>query len=276
MFERYTDRARRAVVLAQQEAERLGHDYIGPEHILLGLIHEGDGVAGQALQGLGITLETARRTVADVVGRGQAAPSPKLPFTPQAKEGLKLALREAVHLGHSYIGTEHLLLGLIRAGGEPTGPVLAGLGTDPDRVRQRVIALLHGHQVTPGAALADRLPGAGGRGKRRLLRQILTRLDAMDSRLVLLEQRVGTGPELRETDQEIAQVRRDKESAIDAQDFENAAVLRDREKELTEERAMRAREWAATHLDLPSLSAEVERLRELLRQHGIEPRDGAA
>jgi len=109
-----------------------------------------------------------------------------------------------------------------------------------------------------------------------LLSQLLDRFDAMESRLSALEQRVGTGPDVRDLDQDIAQVRRDKELAIDAQDFENAAVLRDRERQLLGEKASRQEEWATAHLDLPSLSDEVERVRDLLRQHGIEPQDGAA
>lgn len=114
------------------------------------------------------------------------------------------------------------------------------------------------------------------RGNRRLLSQLLDRFDAIESRLSALEQRVGTGPDVRDLDQDIAQARRDKELAIDAQDFENAAVLRDRERQLLGEKASRQEEWATAHLDLPSLSDEVERVRDLLRQHGIEPQDGAA
>jgi ATP-dependent Clp protease ATP-binding subunit ClpA len=276
MFERFTDRARRVVVLAQEEARMLHHDYIGTEHILLGLIHEGEGIAAKALESLGITHEAARQQVNEIVGRGQAAPSGHIPFTPEAKKTLQLALREALQLGHSYIGTEHILLGLIREGSGPATAVLAALGVDPNRVRQQVIVLLHGHQGSPGTASGAWPPGKARRGKRKLLSQVLTRLDSMEWRLSTLEHRVGTGPDTSDLDQRIAQVRRDKESAIDSQDFENAAVLRDTEKQLVGERASLQEEWAATHMDLPSLSTEVERLRELLRQHGIEPQDGAA
>ncbi len=127
-----------------------------------------------------------------------------------------------------------------------------------------------------GRIRAVRRAGKAGRGKRKLLSQLLDRLDSIESRLSALENRVGTGPVMRDLDQQIAQVRRDKESAIDAQDFEHAAELRDREKQLLGEKASRQQEWATTHRDLPSLTDEIERLHGLLRQHGIEPNDGAA
>ena len=114
MFERFTDRARRVVVLAQEEARMLNHNYIGTEHILLGLIHEGEGVAAKALESLGISLEAVRQQVEEMIGQGQQAPSGHIPFTPRAKKVLELSLREALQLGHNYIGTEHILLGLIR------------------------------------------------------------------------------------------------------------------------------------------------------------------
>ena len=114
MFERFTDRARRVVVLAQEEARMLNHNYIGTEHILLGLIHEGEGVAAKALESLGISLEGVRSQVEEIIGQGQQAPSGHIPFTPRAKKVLELSLREALQLGHNYIGTEHILLGLIR------------------------------------------------------------------------------------------------------------------------------------------------------------------
>ena len=116
MFERFTDRARRVVVLAQEEARMLSHNYIGTEHILLGLIHEGEGVAAKALESLDISLEAVRAQVEEIIGQGQQAPSGHIPFTPRAKKVLELSLREALQLGHSYIGTEHILLGLIREG----------------------------------------------------------------------------------------------------------------------------------------------------------------
>ncbi|AHH15258.1 putative ATP-dependent Clp protease ATP-binding subunit ClpC [Nocardia nova SH22a] len=156
MFERFTDRARRVVVLAQEEARMLNHNYIGTEHILLGLIHEGEGVAAKSLESLGISLEGVRSQVEEIIGQGQQAPSGHIPFTPRAKKVLELSLREALQLGHNYIGTEHILLGLIREGEGVAAQVLVKLGADLNRVRQQVIQLLSGYQgskesVEPGS-----------------------------------------------------------------------------------------------------------------------------
>ncbi|MBU6215534.1 MAG: AAA family ATPase, partial [Acidobacteria bacterium] len=145
MFERFTDRARRVVVLAQEEARLLNHNYIGTEHILLGLIHEGEGVAAKALESLGISLEAVRQQVEEIIGQGGASPSGHIPFTPRAKKVLELSLREALQLGHNYIGTEHILLGLIREGEGVAAQVLVKLGADLSRVRQQVIQLLSGY-----------------------------------------------------------------------------------------------------------------------------------
>ena len=146
MFERFTDRARRVVVLAQEEARMLNHNYIGTEHILLGLIHEGEGVAAKALEALDINRDAARAQVEEIIGQGQQAPSGHIPFTPRAKKVLELSLREALQLGHNYIGTEHILLGLIREGEGVAAQVLVKLGADLNRVRQQVIQLLSGYQ----------------------------------------------------------------------------------------------------------------------------------
>ncbi len=146
MFERFTDRARRVVVLAQEEARMLNHNYIGTEHILLGLIHEGEGVAAKALESLGISLDAVREQVQEIIGQGQQAPSGHIPFTPRAKKVLELSLREALQLGHNYIGTEHILLGLIREGEGVAAQVLVKLGADLNKVRQQVIQLLSGYQ----------------------------------------------------------------------------------------------------------------------------------
>src|SRR5881398_3283443 len=145
MFERFTDRARRVVVLAQEEARLLNHSYIGTEHILLGLIHEGEGVAAKALESLGISLEAVRSQVEEIIGQGGSSPSGHIPFTPRAKKVLELSLREALQLGHNYIGTEHILLGLIREGEGVAAQVLVKLGADLSRVRQQVIQLLSGY-----------------------------------------------------------------------------------------------------------------------------------
>ena len=159
MFERFTDRARRVVVLAQEEARMLNHNYIGTEHILLGLIHEGEGVAAKALESLGIALEGVRQQVEEIIGQGQQAPSGHIPFTPRAKKVLELSLREALQLGHNYIGTEHILLGLIREGEGVAAQVLVKLGADLNRVRQQVLQLLSGY--SGGKEPAE----SGGRGE---------------------------------------------------------------------------------------------------------------
>ncbi|MEE1622084.1 ATP-dependent Clp protease ATP-binding subunit [Zafaria sp. Z1313] len=158
MFERFTDRARRVVVLAQEEARMLNHNYIGTEHILLGLIHEGEGVAAKALESLNISLGAVREQVQEIIGQGQQAPSGHIPFTPRAKKVLELSLREALQLGHNYIGTEHILLGLIREGEGVAAQVLVKLGADLNRVRQQVIQLLSGYQggkETAGAGVGQ-------------------------------------------------------------------------------------------------------------------------
>src|ERR1700726_3067302 len=146
MFERFTDRARRVVVLAQEEARMRNHSFIGTEHILLALIDEGDGTGVKALESLGISLDAVRQQVEEIIGQGQHAPSGHIPFTPRAKKVLELSLRESVQLGHDYIGTEHILLGLIREGDGVAAQVLVKLGADLNRVRQQVVQLLHGYQ----------------------------------------------------------------------------------------------------------------------------------
>jgi ATP-dependent Clp protease ATP-binding subunit ClpC len=147
------------VVLAQEEARMLNHNYIGTEHILLGLIHEGEGVAAKALESLGISLEAVRQQVEEIIGQGQQAPSGHIPFTPRAKKVLELSLREALQLGHNYIGTEHILLGLIREGEGVAAQVLVKLGADLNRVRQQVIQLLSGYQGKEPAAAGGQAEG---------------------------------------------------------------------------------------------------------------------
>jgi Clp amino terminal domain, pathogenicity island component len=145
MFERFTDRARRVVVLAQEEARGLDHNYIGTEHLLLGLIAEGDGVAARTLESLDVSLEAVRARVQEVIGRGERAPGEQIPFTPRAKKVLELSLREALALSHNYIGTEHILLGLIREGEGIAAQVLTELGVRHDQVREQVVRLLSGY-----------------------------------------------------------------------------------------------------------------------------------
>ena len=165
MFERFTDRARRIVVLAQEEARLLNHNYIGTEHILLGIIHEGEGVAARALESLDISLEAVRQQVEEIIGQGQAAPTGHIPFTPRAKKVLELSLREALQLGHNYIGTEHILLGLIREGEGVAAQVLQKLGADLNRVRQTVIQLLSGYTGSKGETTPGGAPGEGQAGQ---------------------------------------------------------------------------------------------------------------
>ena len=176
MFERFTDRARRVIVLAQEEARMLNHNYIGTEHILLGLIHEGEGVAAKALESMGISLEDVRREVEEIIGHGTQPTTGHIPFTPRAKKVLELSLREGLQMGHKYIGTEFLLLGLIREGEGVAAQVLIKLGADLPRVRQQVIQLLSGYEgnqqeggegqgsgpVGAGAAPGGRTSGGNG------------------------------------------------------------------------------------------------------------------
>jgi ATP-dependent Clp protease ATP-binding subunit ClpC len=174
MFERFTDRARLVIVDAQNEARSLGHNYIGPEHLLLGLIHEGDGVGAKALEAMQISTDTVRGRIEEITGRGQAPRTTgHIPFTPRAKKVLELSLREALQLGHNYIGTEHILLGLIHEGDGVAAQVLVGLGVELDRTRQLVIQILTGrHQEESVSAVAE---------------DLRDRLAAMAARLTVIE-----------------------------------------------------------------------------------------
>jgi prophage maintenance system killer protein len=242
-FQRYTDRARRVVVLAQEEARALNHNYIGTEHILLGLIHEGEGVAAKALESLGISLGGVRQQVEEIIGQGQQPPSGRIPFTPRAKKVLELSLREALRLGHNYIGTEHILLALIREGEGVAAQVLVRLGADLNRVRQQVIQLLHGYQGKEPAAPA-------------------------------------VPPGLVDYDEKIAAAREQKDAALDAGEFDRAATVRGEEKRLLDERARRLAQWedgvdvVALAEEIDQLRQEVARLRDLLLRNGIEPGEG--
>ena len=277
MFERFTNQSRRVVVLAQEEARMLNHNYIGTEHLLLGLLHEGKGAAAKTLEGTGITLDAARDQVVSIVGRGQQEPSGHIPFTPRTKKVLELALRESRQLGHDYIGTEHILLGLIREGDGVAAQVLVMLGADQNRVRQQVIQLLHGRSAEEAGSTrpAER--------ELSLLPAVKTLLEGLEQRLTAIEQRVGTGPDTSDLDEQIDRVRRERLAAANAEEYEQAAALRNREKELLADKAARREEWAAGHPALPvlaervqQLADETERLRALLRQHGIDPQDKPA
>ena len=223
MFERFTDRARNVAVLAQQEARLLKHSYIGTEHILLGLARESDGLAAKALEALGIGLEAVREQVVEITGRGQKSPSGHIPFTPRAKKVLELSLREALQFGHNYIGTEHILLGLIREGEGVAAQVLVRLGGDLSAIRQQVIRLLKENPTTdekPQAAQAaqaqaarlaesvgeagivSRAEGAGPIGLASpaesaslngKLTEVLSRLDSISNRMTLIERALGIG-----------------------------------------------------------------------------------
>jgi ATP-dependent Clp protease ATP-binding subunit ClpC len=220
MFERFTDRARNVVVLAQQEARLLKHNYIGTEHILLGLVRESDGLAAKALEALGIGLEAVREQVEEIIGRGQKSPSGHISFTPRGKKVLELSLREALQFGHNYIGTEHILLGIIREGEGVAAQVLVNLGGDLKTVRQQVIQLLKEKPTTeelPQAAQAraarlaesvgeagivSRAEAAGPMGLASpaesaslngKLTEVLSRLDSISNRMTLIERALGIG-----------------------------------------------------------------------------------
>src|ERR1017187_10335935 len=242
MFERFTDRARRVVVLAQEEARLLDHGYIGTEHLLLGLIHEGEGVAAKALESLGISLAAVRQQVEAIIGRGQQAPSGHLPFTSRAKQALELSRR----------------------------------GTGLNRVRQQVSQLLH---AQAGKGAIGEGETAGSRGRAGLADDALARIESVDRRLAVIERWVGIRPDLDDLDEEIARSRGEKEVEIDTQDFNAAAALRDKEKELLAKKASSEKEHAAGSSladEVGRLNAELARLHAILRDHGIEPGKDAA
>jgi ATP-dependent Clp protease ATP-binding subunit ClpA len=201
MFERFTDRARATVVLAQEEARLLHHNYIGTEHVLLGLIREGEGIAARSLEALGISLESVRLRVTEIIGEGDESPSGHIPFTPRAKKVLELSLREALQLKHNYIGTEHILLGLVREGEGVAAQVLVNLGADLSRVRQEVTRqLASGGEAaaaetpaarrprTPAAeqavAAAERLAGGSPMGSHHLLEALIRSEDSAAAKVL--------------------------------------------------------------------------------------------
>ena len=273
MFERFTDKARRVVVLAQDEARRLGHTYIGTEHILLGLLREDDGTAARALESLGVGLQAARHRVEAETGRGPGQ-SGHIPFTPEAKRTLELSLREALQLGENYIDTEHILLGLVRDASQPGARMLAELGGTPDAVRQRVLELA----LPLGAGQARRIIEARA-GRVRMPGDPTAGYGPLSTRLAALERWAGLVPDLADLDEQIAQVRQDTEEAIDAHEFRTAEALSDTERELMAERDRRSRQRAAGPSlaeQVARLQAEVNRLQEVLRRHGIDPGSAAS
>ncbi len=262
MFERFTDKARHTVVLAQEEARLLRHDHIGTEHLLLGLLRESDGAAATALTSLGIGLDAARdRVAAAQPARTGEMASGHIPFTPQAKRTLELALREALQLGHDYIGTGHILLGLVRDPGSRGASILFDLGADQAAVRARVIELRPPSQPRRASA-RPRLPTESTRW-----------IESLMARLTALEWFAGMTPDTADVDSELARLRREKESAIDAKDFQRAETLSDAETGLLVDRDRRVSQWAqrpSLAAQVAELRAEVESLRAALREHGID------
>ena len=251
MFEQFTDRARQAIILAQDEARKLGHDFVGPEHVLLGLLAVGEGIAAEALESLDISLEETRDRVGEIAGRGQGAPPGAIPFTPSARQLPTGALREAQRLGYDDAGAEHLLLALLREGDGVPAHVLTAHGTDHAQVRERVLDLL----ARAGAPASPK------------------------PRTVCLPVPAGLADAL----EQYPQVRRQKAAAVEAQDFEGAVALREREVQLHADILRLTREWQA-EVEVPAAVAEkdpqvrhqLERLREVARQHGIDPDGGTA
>jgi Clp amino terminal domain, pathogenicity island component/UvrB/uvrC motif len=246
MFERFNNQSRRVVVLAQEEARAFNHNHIGTEHLLLGLLCESAGAAAKALASANVTLDAAREELEAIVGRGQQAQSPgHIPFTKRAKKSLELSLRESLRLDDDYIGTGHLLLGIIRQGDGVALQILGKLDVDVDDLRERVTQELRDHpERTDGVREPDELVR-----QRTVLQQrdkIQALLDTIDERLSAIEQHLGitrdAPAELHSLDEQIAGIRRDKQAAIETQDFNRAAVLRDAEKELLSERARLERE----------------------------------
>jgi ATP-dependent Clp protease ATP-binding subunit ClpC len=201
MFEKFTDRARRVIVLAQEEARGLDHGHIGTEHILLGLLHEGEGLAATALNEGGVSLPAARTQVEQIIGPGDGQPSGHIPFTPRVKKVLELSLREALILGHDYIDTEHILLGLIREGDGVANHVIVDLGADQDQVRQTVLRLVRERGEEPEAESPSELEAGQVRlppdvrlvGSPAQLAQLLRGLDRIDDRLAAIERHLGIG-----------------------------------------------------------------------------------
>jgi len=271
MFERFTDKARAVVVWAQEESVRLGHASIGTEHLLLGLLREGDGLAARVLDSLGVGLQAARDRVEAGAGRGPG-PSGHIPFTPEAKRTLELSLREALQLGQNYIDTEHILLGLVGDPSSAGARILAGFGGTQDAVRQRVL------ELAPPAAGGQTRRVTARVGRVRMPGDATPAYSSLSSRVAALEKWAGLVPDQSDLDEQIAQVRQDTEAAIDAHEFRTAEALSDTERELIAERDLRSRQRAtgpSLAEQVAQLQGEVDRLHEALRRHGIDPGDTA-
>ena len=246
----FTDRHKQAVDLSLDEARQRGHDYLGTEHLLLGLLCAGDGVAVQVLGSMGIPLDEVRSRVEGIIGRGPGTRAGRILPTPQARRVLGLTLQEALALGHSDVGTGHLLLALLREGHGIAAQVLTALGADHARAREQVLGLM---------ASADEQAGP-------------------QTRLVRMAIPAG----LADAVEQLAQVQRQRKAALDAEDLEAAAALRDREDQLRAGKLRLEQQWAAG-VDVQAVVAEnqrvhreLDRMRGLLREHGIEPDDGTA
>jgi ATP-dependent Clp protease ATP-binding subunit ClpA len=231
VFERFTERARQVVVLAQDEARTLGHNYIGTEHLLLGLLREEEGLAARVLEGLDVSLEDVRYQVESIIGTGDELATGQIPFTPRGKKVLELALREALSLGHNHIGTEHILLGLVREGEGVAMQILLDFDVDAGKIRNEVIRALSG----PGRTRVEHV--------------------------------APLAPDLQE---EVERVRAEKEAALEAQEFEKAASLRARERNLL--RLGRAGDveefWEETRQPLPAADVRLPQHRPRPRPRG--------
>ncbi len=272
MFELFNNQSRRVVVLAQEEARAFNHNHIGTEHLLLGLLCEGAGTAAKALAAVNVTLDAARQELEAIVGRGKQPQSGHIPFTKRAKKSLELSLRESRQLSDNYIGTGHLLLGLIHQGDGVAVQMLDKLGVDLNELRERVTQELHDHPERTDGVREPEDPEQ----RQTVFRQreeIQALLDTIDERLSAIEQHLGItreGPdELRSLDERIAKVRQDKQAAVDVQDFKRAAVLRDAEKELLSERARVVQEVHADSGDGHQNGAGTD-------ETGPEPAEGTA
>lgn len=275
MLERFSDQACRVVVQAREQATTLNHNWIGTEHLMLGLIAEGRGIAAQVLGLLGISLESARWLVEETLGRVEQAPSGQPRFTPRAKKVLEMASGQAA--GSSHIETWHILVSLLREGEGTGAMVLFTLGADHYRVSLRVTQLLASDR-------SKQAPGEGSgldeRAHARLLDNPLAQIGGLDRRLDAIEHRLGLQPDLGDLDQQTVTVRRETAAAVDMQEFETATGLRAPETQRPAPRSPRQRrleQAAADHRllarELGRVYAELDKLRATLRQHGIDPGD---
>ena len=278
MLERFSEQACQVVIRAREEARVLNHNWIGTEHLMLGLIGEGDGVAAQVLESLGISLAAARWLVEQTIGRGEQAPSDQLQFTPRSAKVLQMA--SGLSHGYDYVGSWHILVGLLREGDGVGAIVLLTLGADQNRVGLRVTQLLNrdrGHEA-PGEASQP-----GERAYARLLDNPLARIDALDRRLEAVEHRLGVQPDHGDVDRQIAAAHRETAATVDMQEFETATGLHlygtqrpvsGSPRELRLERATAGQLPLARELD--RLYAELDKLRAILREHGIDAGDDPA